>query len=133
GGVTITLTTIRSDGNVATAVVPQGAALGGPYTLVDDQNGCRATLNGAYTTLPPSGSITIASVTPAYGWTGQDTPVTIVGSGFVSTPSAYIKVPGMTPAWRRLKNVAFTSSSSLTAVVPKGLTPTPAGPKYSVA
>ncbi len=133
GDVTITLTTLRSDGNVVTAIVPEGAALGGPYTLVDDQNGCTATLSGAYTTLPASSSLTVSSITPSYGWTGADTPVTITGVGFVSTPTAYIRVPSLTPQWQKLKNVAFTSSTSITGVVPKGLPATPTGPKYSIA
>lgn len=114
--------------DIAMASVPAGGPVGGPYRLVDTQNLCTAELANAYTILPAS--ISVTSITPSYGWKGDDTPVTITGTDFVSTPTAYIRVPGMTPEWRKLRNTGFVSATSLTSTVEKGLT---AGGPYDVA
>ena len=104
----------------ATATVPAGGPVG-TYSLIDTQNGCTYSLANAYQIL--GATALISKIIPPYGWTGDDTPVTVIGSGFVSTPHATIHVPGMSPADQNLKSTAFVSTTSLTSIVPKGLTP----------
>lgn len=63
------------------------------------------------------GMVTVTSVSPKFGWTGTTVPISITGTGFVQTPTAYLR-QGMvlTP----LSSVSFVSSTSITARVPKG-------------
>lgn len=64
------------------------------------------------------GAIALTEITPAFGGTTTTTALTIRGTGFVSTPKAYLLVGGVpTP----LVNVAFVTSTSVTATVPSGL------------
>lgn len=111
----------------AQAIVPQGGPIGGPYDLRDTQGPCAATLPKAYTILDQT--VTVSKIVPAYGWTGDDTPVTVTGTGFVSTPRGFIDVPSMSPADQKLRSTAFVSSTSLTSIAASGLT---AGGPYDV-
>ena len=123
GGGTVTwpLTNLTvTSATTATATVSAGA-LAGKYALVDTQGACSASLADAYTVLPAT--VTVSSVTPAYGWTGTETALTIAGSGFVSTPRAYVRIPTMSPPLQRLPSTAFVTSASLTSVAPPGLDP----------
>jgi hypothetical protein len=112
----------------ALATVPAGGPVGGPYSLVDTQNACTAPLPNAYTILPAT--VTVSSVTPAYGWTGESTPITVTGAGFISTPQGYVRVPTMSPQFQKLRGTAFVSTTSLTSMVPQGLAP---GGPYDIA
>ena len=120
GSVNWALTTVSVTAAGATAIVPRGAPLGGPYTLVDTQNGCQATLPGAFTVL--GSTVTVSKVVPPYGWTGAATPITVTGAGFVSTPNGTLTVPAMSPTAQKLRSTAFVSATSLTSIVPAGLT-----------
>lgn len=71
------------------------------------------------------GAFGLTAVSPKFGWTNALTSLTVVGSGFVATPTIYIRL-GATLT--KLDQVAVVSSTSLTARVPSGL---PAG-KYDV-
>ncbi len=122
------LTTVTvPDTTTAIVTIPAGGPIGGPYTLTDTRSGCTYSLPNAYTIL--GATVNVAMIIPPYGWTGADTPVTIVGSGFISTPHGLIDVPSMTPALQPLRDTAFVSATSLTSIVPKGLT---AGGPYDV-
>ncbi len=64
--------------------------------------------------LPPNPAPTLASISPEEGSAYADTPVTIQGTGFISTP-----VLALGDAW--LVDVTWVSSTTLTAVVPMGM------------
>jgi len=66
--------------------------------------------------LPPAPAPTLDSIVPDSGLSTQDTPVTVYGSGFITTP-----VLALGETW--LPNVVQVSSTTLQAVVPAGLTP----------
>jgi hypothetical protein len=76
------------------------------------------TLDGA----PCEGGVaTVTKVDPIFGWTGAATPITITGSGFVATPKVWLRDSQslqVTP----LAHAAFVSSTSMSAIVPAGVT-----------
>ncbi len=122
--------TVDATGTRIDAFVPQGGMAGGPYDLImTSSNGCLSTLPMAYTILADP-SLTVSDVIPPYGWTGAKTPVSIVGTDFISTPKAYLVIPMMSPSLVPLKSTAFINATSLTSVVPPGL---PVGGPYDVA
>jgi hypothetical protein len=103
------------------AIVPEGGEPGGPYDLiVAGEEGCETVLEAAFTILGDP-SLTVTEVIPPFGWTEAKTPVTILGSDFVSTPRAYLVIESMTPRLQALKSTGYVSDSSLNSVVPEGL------------
>jgi lysyl endopeptidase len=64
--------------------------------------------------LPPNPAPTVDSIVPDWGLVGQDTPVTVYGSGFITTP-----VLALGDTW--LPDVVQVSPTTLTAVVPAGM------------
>lgn len=100
------------------AVVPEGAPVGGPYGIkVINPNGKSAYLASAYE-VTQNPLITVSKIYPNFGWKEGDTTVTISGSGFESTPTAFLEIPG---GRAQIENLSFISSTSLSGIVPKGL------------
>jgi hypothetical protein len=67
-----------------------------------------------------SGVVLLTSVTPQFAWKDGRTPITLIGNGFVPTPTVSL-VTGTTVT--AIQHVAFVSSTSLTAVIPAGAVP----------
>lgn len=110
------------------AVVPQNTPAGVYDLLLTDSTGCPAVLAGALTVVSAT-TLTLAGATPTFGWTGSRTDITVsatVGggsTGFGPAPRVYL-VPTATPTTSiALTAVDVVSSTSLTTVVPTGLTP----------
>lgn len=103
----------------------------GVYTLVvENPSGCSDKLVGSVEIVQAliDDSIVIEQIIPPFGWEQEDTAVTILGSGFVSTPRAYLSEGNYVFDWE-LEQVAFIDGGSLTGVVPAGL---PVGGPYDL-
>ncbi|MFO0579081.1 MAG: hypothetical protein U1A78_34185 [Polyangia bacterium] len=102
-----------------------GTLAAGSYDLmVQDQTECPALLPSAVKVVA-SPTLTLTTATPAFGSPAQNTAVSIAGTGFVSTPRAYLATNGGSAGTSAaaLSAVTFRSGSSLTAVIPAGLAP----------
>lgn len=122
----IELNVIFSSTTEIHAVVPKGAPVGGPYDIkIINPDGRIGILPRAFT-VTQEPLILITRIYPNFGWTGSRTTVTITGSGFKSTPIAYLEI-GDTKA--ELENLSFISSSSLSGIIPAGL---PVGGPYNL-
>lgn len=110
--------------NRALITLPAGLAAGKYDVVLDDQTACPAFLPGGLTVVQTP-TLTVTSATPAFGSAGLDTAIVIAGTGFVSTPRAYLNPTGNPPGSRAqaLSAVTFQSATSLSAVVRSGLTP----------
>ncbi len=117
GQTPITLAVTYVDAQTVTAVVPMGTPAGSYVLTLTNPDGKSATAMLTVTTPPP---ITIKTVTSPYACSTQDTPITIDGDNFESTPQALLVAAGAAGANLPLKNVAFLSATKLTAVVPAG-------------
>jgi hypothetical protein len=105
------------DAQTITAVVAAGTPAG-TYTLtLTNPDGCSAT---AMLTIINPVSITVTGIVNPFGCNTEDTPVTISGTMFVSTPQAALVGAATGPSDLKLKNVAFVSSTKLTGAVPQG-------------
>jgi len=106
------------------AIVPSGTPTGTYDIVVTDDVGCAAELpRGLRVT--DALTLTLEAIDPSFGWTMEDTAVTITGAGFVSVPRAYFNpaVPTADTVASALASVAMVSAQRLTAVVPEGLPP----------
>ena len=65
-------------------------------------------------------TVTLTKVDPLFGATASPTPITVTGSGFVSTPTLFVRNTS-TQAVTNLPQAAFVSSTSVSGVVPGGL------------
>lgn len=121
-----------SDRELAVTFTPEDPALQpGLYDLVvTNPNGCEDRFKEAVEVVESAldDSILVAEIIPPFGWTEQDTAVTIRGDGFVSTPRAWLSVGDYARDWE-LDQVAFIDATSLTGVVPAGI---PVGGPYDV-
>lgn len=108
--------------NRVLVTLPGNLAAGSYDIKLDDQTSCSASLPSALKVVAAP-SLTVTSSTPAFGSPAQNTAVAIAGTGFVSTPRAYVAINGggSGVSAAALQAVTFRSSSSLSAVVPKGL------------
>jgi len=105
------------DAQTVTAVVARGTPAG-MYTLtLTNPDGCFATIT--ITVINPP-SITVTGIINPFGCNTQDTPVTISGSMFVSTPQAVLIGAATGSLDLKLRNVSFVSSTKLTGLVPMG-------------
>jgi hypothetical protein len=106
--------------NRAKAVVPALAPAGMYDVIVEDQNASPGVLTSGLQIVQGT-TFSITSVTPPFGYNGTDNSVTIGSLGsFIATPKAYL-VPNSGGTASPL-SVAFSDSSTLTAIVPSGLT-----------
>ncbi len=117
GGAAITLAVTFVDAQHVTAVVPKATPTGSYTLTLTNPDGCSATAMLAVTSTAP---ITITGVINPFGCSTDDTPITITGTYFQSTPQAYLLAAATGGADLKLKNVAFVSSTKLTAIVPSG-------------
>lgn len=100
------------------AIVPKNTPVGGPYDIkVINPNGKIGILPQAYT-VTQEPLIIVTGIYPNFGWKNAQTTVTISGSGFKSTPSAYLEVGNERV---ELENISFISSTSLSGIVPEGI------------
>src|SRR5262249_54388348 len=74
-----------------------------------------ATMNDA----DPCAGFAVTAIDPKFAWNGVETPVTISGSGFAATPTVTVLMTGGVPSYA--DQVAFVSSSSITASIPPAL------------
>lgn len=103
------------------AVVESGTAPGN-YDVVVYDDVCPAVLPGGLV-VTDSLELTITAVEPSFGWTERDTSVAIFGTGFVTTPRAYLNPenPSEDTVATTLSAVAFVDPTRLTAVVTSGI------------
>ena len=64
--------------------------------------------------------VSLGAVAPQFAWKDAPTALTLTGTGFVATPKVYLRSADGTLT--QIRHVAFVSSTSITAVVPAGLT-----------
>lgn len=121
----LTYTTVASYPNRLQAIVPTGQA-GGTYDLtLKDSSGCFATLPKAITVVDKL-TVNIASVTPPFGWTGEDTSIQVVrdpsGGPFVDSPRLFLNpsTAAATDVAVPLTGVSFFDKDKVTGIVPKG-------------
>lgn len=117
GGVAMTLAATFVDAEHVTAIVPKGTPAGSYALTLTNPDGCSATTTLTVTDTPP---ITVTGVINPFGCSTDDTPVTISGAFFESTPRAHLVAAATGGADLELRNVAFVSSTKLTAIVPAG-------------
>ncbi|HEY3356129.1 MAG TPA: IPT/TIG domain-containing protein [Polyangia bacterium] len=118
----LTPSSIAADGRTLEVTIPQGLTAG-TYSITVKLGGCGTALTNALTVVDTA-TVRVCSVAPPFGWTGEDTAVTIHGgtctgtAGFVATPRAWIVLPDtLVP----LNNVSFVSAAEIHAVVPAGI------------
>ncbi len=114
------------------ATIPAGLAAGDWDVIVSDGN-CDASLSPGVE-ITGTLSIAIAAIDPPFGWTEENTAVTITAVDpapggmvqFQATPRAYLNpdVAGPATVASQLAAVTFVDATRLTAIVPDGL---PAG------
>ncbi|HNN53287.1 MAG TPA: hypothetical protein PKO07_19810 [Pseudomonadota bacterium] len=106
--------------NRSVVTIPSGLAAGTYDMKLDDSSTCPAFLTGALKVVA-NPTLTVTSMTPGFGSAAQDTAVVIAGSGFVSTPRAYLSPSAGTGQALALAAVTFQNATSLTAVARAGL------------
>lgn len=107
------------DATTLTATVPWGMDPGVYALTVTNPDGGTGSLTDAFTA---TATFTVRTIDPVSGPNDHDTAVTIRGTGFATDAT------GTIPPWVRLgttplTNVTFISVRTLTATVPKGLSP----------
>lgn len=121
-----------SDDELALVVNPSDPPLpDGLYDLViENPSGCDARLAESVEVRATAfdDSIVIEEIIPPFGWTEEATAVTIRGSGFVSTPRAWLSTGDTLRDWE-IEQLAFIDGNSLIGVVPAGL---PVGGPYDL-
>ncbi len=118
----LTVATNPAFPNRAIVTIPAGLAAGSYDMKLDDQSSCSASLPKALK-IVATPTLTVTSVTPGFGSAAQDTGVVIAGTGFVSTPRAYLSPTSGAGQAFALSAVTFQSATSLSAVVPANKTP----------
>jgi hypothetical protein len=122
----LTFVNVDASGTFLTAVVPRGGEPGGPYPVrVGAPDGCAVDLAPGFR-IDADPSIVLTAIIPPFGWTEAVTPVTITGTGFISTPKAYLVIADADPSVnpnRQLRSTAFVTDTSLSSRVPAGLPP----------
>jgi len=121
---TLTLATDPAHPNRVLVTLPGNLVAGSYDILLSDQTSCSASLPSALKVVAAP-TLTVAAPTPAFGSPAQSTAVAIAGAGFVSTPRAYAAINGggAGVSAAALQAVTFRSATSLSAVIPKGLSP----------
>lgn len=109
--------------NRAYITLEKGKLAAGTYDLrLDDSSTCSAYLPSAFRVVTTP-TLTVTSMTPAFGSTAQNTASVISGSGFISVPRAYLSPNSGNGAAQSLSAVTFNSTTSLNSVVRAGLMP----------
>ncbi|MBL9008255.1 MAG: hypothetical protein JNJ46_28605 [Myxococcales bacterium] len=109
--------------NRAYLTLEKGKLPAGMYDLrLDDSSTCSAYLPNAFRVVTTP-TLTVTSMTPAFGSTAQNTASAIAGSGFISVPRAYLSPNSGVGTAQSLSAVTFNSATSLNSVVRANLTP----------
>lgn len=109
--------------NRAYLTLETGKLNAGTYDLrLDDGSTCSAYLPGAFRVVT-NPTLTVTSMTPAFGSTTQNTASVIAGAGFISVPRAYLSPNSGTGTAQSLSAVTFNSATSLNSVVRAALSP----------
>lgn len=120
--------TVPNHPNRVQAIVPQGTAPGAYDLRVDDATGCSTVLPNAIT-VTDTLSVAVESVVPPFGYTGEETSITILRdtasstmtAPFVATPRLFLNPtnPQPTDIAIQVQSVSFVDQDTLTAVVPR--------------
>lgn len=114
--------------NRVQVIVPEGQASGSYDLWLNDATGCQTVLPKAVTV---TGALNVAlkSVVAPFGYSAQETPVTILrdkgpttnNGPFVATPRVFLNpTTGSNTTAIQVQSVSFVDGDTLTAVVPKG-------------
>lgn len=102
------------DSGNLTSTIPAGLTPGTYDVIVTNPDGSSSTLISGYTVLEAS-SVTISAIDPTYGFSDQNTDVTISGNGF--EPNSIVVIS------QELTNIQFISAEQLHGTVPAGISP----------
>lgn len=116
--------------NRVQAIVPKGQAPASYDVMLKDGSGCFATLPNALV-VTDQATVTLKAVTPPFGWTNEDTAITIQrdtaaqapnDKPFVATPRLFLNPAnaGQNQPAIEVTSTAFVDPNTVTAVVPKG-------------
>jgi hypothetical protein len=120
GGVALTIVEDAADSSRVQVQVPKGTPAGEYDFAITSSGPCPAMLPKAIKVTQEL-TLTITSMTPAFGGATQNTPATIKGTGFVATPRGYLSpANGNAPA-TALRATAFLDGATLTTLVRSGL------------
>ncbi len=126
GGTQLAFQPVTEYPNRLRALVPKSQAEGVYDVVLKDDSGCLAVLSNGLRVTGQT-TITLKSVDPPFGWTQDDTAVTIyrdtASAGlFAATPRVFLNPSNATPtdAAAELVNVAFVDQDRATGIVPKG-------------
>lgn len=118
----VAITTDPQRPNRVLITLPGNLSAGSYDLRLNDQTTCSAMLPNAIRVVATP-TLTVNTPSPSFGAFGANTAVSISGTGFVSTPRAYIAVNGGAAgvSASALRAVTFGSATALTAVVPTGI------------
>lgn len=118
----LTITTDPQRPNRVLITLPGNLSAGSYDLKLNDQTTCSAMLPNAVKVVATP-TLTVNTPSPSFGAFSANTAVSITGTGFVSTPRAYVAVNGGAAgvSASALRAVTFGSATSLTAVVPTGI------------
>ncbi|MCL4234325.1 MAG: IPT/TIG domain-containing protein [Deltaproteobacteria bacterium] len=114
-GATLCTSVTQVSATVLTASVPAGMTAGIYDVTAVSSTGASGVRADAFTVIDP-GAIQLTSITPAEGLDSEDTAVTLIGASFL--PGATATIGDTT-----LSQIEIVDGSTITAVVPSGLTP----------
>lgn len=114
-GATLCTGVTQVSATVLTATVPSGMMAGVYDVTAVSSTGASGVRADAFTVVDP-GEIQLTSITPTEGLDNEETAVTLLGASFLSGVTATI---GDTT----LSQITLVNASTITAVVPAGLTP----------
>lgn len=126
----LSFNTVMNHPNRLQAIVPVNQAPGVYDVTLKDGSGCFATLPSAVTVTKDL-TVTVKAVTPPFGWTNEDTAVTMFrdtmaaapgDKPFVETPRVFLNPtnPSATDVAVEMIGVSFVDNDTATGVVPKG-------------
>jgi hypothetical protein len=129
-GTKLAFNTVAAHPNRLQAIVPKDQAPGVYDVTLKDNSGCFATLPKAFTVTKDL-TVTLKNVVPPFGWTGEDTAVTVfrdataaapANKPFVDRPRMFLNPtsPAATDVAVEVESVSFVDADRVTGVVPKG-------------
>jgi hypothetical protein len=122
--------TVPTHPNRLQAIVPKDQAPGVYDVTLKDNSGCFATLPKAFTVTKDL-TVTLKNVVPPFGWTAEDTAVTVfrdtaaaapANKPFLDRPRMFLNPtsPAPTDVAVEVESVSFVDQDRVTGVVPKG-------------
>jgi hypothetical protein len=120
--------TVAGHPNRVQVIIPEGQAAGAYDLYLNDATGCGTVLPNALT-VTGTLSMALKSVIPPFGYTAEETSVTVLRdtasttmtAPFVATPRVFLNPtnPLATDVAIQVQSVSFLDAATLTAVVPK--------------